>query len=638
MVESDDLDGHLVREAAAKSLVDHIFFEADAQSSHERGQALARIAITATVALLLLLHTATTATPLSGRSELNLLVGIGYAVFSVPYYRWIIRQPRCCRWRRYLVIALDLGVTAYFTFAFGLAGLGFYAGFLWVIIGNGLRYGPHYLAVAAALGTAFFLLATLGNGSLSSQPGIVMGLLLGLLLMPRFFLAMIHRLGDANRLLAKKKQEAEYQATHDALTGLPNRTLLEGILARELAAAKRDGLRLAVAFIDLDSFKSINDNFGHHAGDELLRQFAACLQGRVRGSDTVARLGGDEFIVLLHNCGDPGTVAAVVGQLFACSGRYYRIGHQETYVTWSCGVAVYPHDGNSGSALIKHADTAMYQAKSAGSGQFRLYDVAMSAEVAEQLELRESLRRGIEQRQFEVHYQPQVSLPGERIENVEALVRWRHPLRGLLYPGDFIDAAEQTGLIVDIGYLVLEQAVADARCWREQGLGEIRVHVNISPHQLTQPGFVDRVRRMCETHRCPPASLGLEITENTLISDLDATSDVLARLRGDGFIISMDDFGTGFSSLGYLKSLPIDRLKIDRSFVRDIPGDAYDCTLIEATLMIGRQLGLGLIAEGVETPEQRAWLVQRGCTQMQGFLFAPALPAARLEARLKKSG
>ncbi|MCG6965600.1 MAG: EAL domain-containing protein [Chromatiaceae bacterium] len=262
----------------------------------------------------------------------------------------------------------------------------------------------------------------------------------------------------------------------------------------------------------------------------------------------------------------------------------------------------------------------------------------MSAEVAEQLELRESLRRGIEQRQFEVHYQPQVSLPGERIENVEALVRWRHPLRGLLYPGDFIDAAEQTGLIVDIGYLVLEQAVADARCWREQGLGEIRVHVNISPHQLTQPGFVDRVRRMCETHRCPPASLGLEITENTLISDLDATSDVLARLRGDGFIISMDDFGTGFSSLGYLKSLPIDRLKIDRSFVRDIPGDAYDCTLIEATLMIGRQLGLGLIAEGVETPEQRAWLVQRGCTQMQGFLFAPALPAARLEAMLKKSG
>ena len=635
MTGEQDLDSHVVREATAKSLVDHIFFQADAQISHEQGQALARIAITSVIAFVLLAFAAVE----QDRSiaPFNLILAPGYALFSVAYYRWIAGHPLCCRWRRYLVILLDLGMTGYVSFLFDLAGLGFYAVFLWIIIGNGLRFGPHYLVVATAVGTASFLAATWLNGTLTAHPGIVVGLVLGLLMMPRFFLAMIHRLADANRLLARKKEEAEYQASHDVLTGLPNRALLENILAHSLSQAEREGTRLAIVFIDLDSFKAINDNFGHAMGDELLQATARCLRARVRASDTVARLGGDEFIVLLEDCGEPSDVAAIVDQLFGCSGRYYRIGHHETYMTWSSGVAVFPNDGTDSGTLIKNADTAMYQAKAAGINQFRLYDALMSAEVAEQLRLRDALRRAIDKGQFEVHYQPQVSFPEARVANVEALLRWRHPDRGMLLPAAFLAAAEQSGLIVPLGQWVIEQAIADASRWRGEKIGDLKVHVNVSPHQLAQPGFIDAVCGLCEQYRWSPADLGLEITEGTLIDDLDVVSKTLAQLRRRGFVISLDDFGTGFSSLAYLKSLPIDRLKIDRSFVRDIPHDAYDRTLVEATMRIAEHLGLTLVAEGVEKTAQRDWLVQRGCLHMQGFLFAPALTAEGLETLLQQS-
>ncbi len=633
MNRDEDLDSHLVREAGSRSLVDHIFFHADAEVSHEQGQALARIAVTSVITLIV--TTFATLDTAANISSFHLLLAAGYTLFSVIYYRWITWQPRCCRWRRYLVIVLDLGLTGYTNYVFGLAGLGFYGVYVWIIIGNGLRFGPHYLMVATLVGSISLAGATWANGTLQAYPGIVVGLLLGLLLMPRFFLAMIHRLADANRLLARKKEEAEYQANHDVLTGLPNRASLEAILRHSLMQAERDETRLAVVFIDLDGFKSINDNFGHTAGDDLLRQVARCLHEHVRASDTVARLGGDEFIVLLENCGEPTDVAAIVGQLYACSGRYYRISHHETYVTASCGVAVFPNDGRDGSTLIKNADTAMYQAKAAGINQYRLYDPQMSAEVAEQLELRDALRRAIERYEFEVHYQPQISFPEGRISNVEALVRWRHPERGLLLPAAFIESAEQTGLIAAIGHQVLEQTLADASRWRTLGLGYITAHVNVSPHQLAQPGFVDEICGLCERFNWPPSNLGIEITEGTLIDDLEAVSIVLGQLRDKGFVISLDDFGTGFSSLVYLKNLPISRLKIDRSFVSDMPDDAYNCTLVEATMLIGRQLGLGMVAEGVETAQQRDWLRQHDCMQMQGFLFAPALPVSQLEDMLR---
>ncbi len=635
MVGDRDLDSHLVRAVTTKSLIEHIFFQADAQVSHEQGQALARIVITSMIALVVLTFVVFDAA--RGIAPVNVGLALGYALFSVAYYRWIAGRPLCCRWRRYLVILLDLGMTGYLCYLFGIGGLGFYAVFLWIIIGNGLRFGPHYLAIATAVGTLSFLLATWLSGALDAQPGIVLGLVLGLLMMPRFFLAMIHRLADANRLLASKKAEAEYQASHDTLTGLPNRALLESMLAHSLSQARREDTRLAIVFVDLDNFKAINDNFGHAAGDELLQGIAHCLKGRLRASDTVARLGGDEFIVLLEDCGDPAGVAAIVDQLFGCSGRYYRIGHHETYVTWSSGVAVFPSDGTDGSTLIKNADTAMYQAKAAGINQFRLYDARMSAEVAEQLELRDALRRAIDQDQFEVRYQPQVSFPDARVTHVEALVRWRHPERGVLPPAAFIAVAEQSGLIVPIGRRVIERAIADVSAWRGRGVTGLKMHVNVSPHELAQPGFVDEIDQLCTRYHWSPADVGLEITEGTLIDDLDAVCETLTLLRSRGFVISLDDFGTGFASLAYLKSLPVDRVKIDRSFVRDIPRDAYDCTLVEATVRIAAHLGLALVAEGVERMEQRDWLIQHGCTEMQGFLFAPDLSAADLEAQLRCS-
>ena len=625
----EDLDSHVVCEASEKSLVDHVFFQADAQVSHEQGQALARIVLAALVTLVLF------GLSVMGPAHLDLLtsllIGSGYVLISLVYYRWVTKKPHEYLWRRYIVIVTDLGLTGYVNYLFGVAGLGFYPIYLWVVIGNGLRFGSHYLAVATVVGILSFLVANSLNGTIVAYPGIFIGLFTGLLLMPKFFLAMIRRLADANRILARKKQEAEHQATHDLLTGLPNRSLLEDRISLAVAQAKSTASNLAVVFIDLDNFKSVNDNFGHDAGDQLLNQVAECLTASVRDTDTVARLGGDEFIVLLENCGDADSVAAIVDQLFRCSGRYYRIGHRETYVTWSCGVAIYPHDGVSGGELIRNADTAMYQAKGTGVNLFRLYDHEMSSIVARQLALRDALRRAIEGHQFEVHYQPQVSFPGGRVTDVEALVRWRRPERGLLYPGEFITAAEKTGLIVQLGREVLEQSLRDARRWREAGLGELRVHVNVSPHQLVQGDFTEVLQGLCERCDWSPENLGLEITEGVLIDDAGQSRGILDSLRKMGVVVSLDDFGTGFSSFSYLKQLPIDRLKIDRSFVSDIPEDDYDCTLVRATLMIARQLGIGLVAEGVETRVQFDWLSTHGCRQMQGFLFAPGLAAAELQ-------
>lgn len=276
----EDLDGHVVREASEKSLVDHVFFQADTQISHEQGQALARIVI-ATLVTLVLFGLSVVGPPRPGLLS-SLLIGAAYALISLVYYRWVTNRPHEYLWRRYIVIVTDLGLTGYVNYRFGVAGLGFYPVYLWVVIGNGLRFGSHYLMVATAVGIVFFLLSNGMSGTVASQPGIFVGLLAGLLLMPKFFLAMIRRLADANRILARKKLEAEHQATHDLLTGLPNRSLLEDRVSQAVAQAKSTASNLAVVFIDLDNFKSINDNFGHEAGDQLLSQIAECLTRSVQ--------------------------------------------------------------------------------------------------------------------------------------------------------------------------------------------------------------------------------------------------------------------------------------------------------------------------------------------------------------------
>ena len=544
MTGEQDLDSHVVREVTAKSLVDHIFFQADAQISHEQGQALARIAITSVIALVLLAYAAVD----QGGSiaPFNLILAPGYALFSVAYYRWIAGHPLCCRWRRYLVILLDLGMTGYVSFLFDLAGLGFYAVFLWIIIGNGLRFGPHYLVVATGVGTASFLSATWLNGTLTAHPGIVVGLVLGLLMMPRFFLAMIHRLADANRLLARKKEEAEYQAGHDVLTGLPNRALLENILGHSLLQAEREGTRLAIVFIDLDSFKAINDNFGHAVGDELLQATARCLRARVRASDTVARLGGDEFIVLLEDCGEPSEVAAIVDQLFGCSGRYYRIGHHETYMTWSSGVAVFPNDGTDSGTLIKNADTAMYQAKENGRNRYCFYTSEMNSRAIDRLVLENKLRVALERDEFELWYQPQYDLRDGRITGVEALLRWRRPGVGLVSPQEFVPLLEETGLIVPVGTWVLHAASRQMMNWRRRGGAPLRLAVNLSTSQFMEPNLERVVAGALGASGLEPRYLELEITESSLMQNQEMAASTLERLNATGVGVVIDDFGTGY--------------------------------------------------------------------------------------------
>ena len=618
----------------ARSLSQHVFFQASQTVSHEQAQALARIVL-ALLASVFLGGWALLAG--TGAQVFPTLLAAGYAVLATGYYAWVRRSRRGMHPRRHAMMAADLGMTSYGNYVLGLEGLAFYPLYLWITIGNGFRFGPRALLVATALGLAGFLAATGLNGVLLSHTPVAVGLIIGLVLMPKFFLVMVNRLSDANDALRVQKDQAEYMATHDALTGLPNRTLLEDRLSRALLKGQRGGHYTAVAFLDLDGFKEVNDNFGHGTGDRLLIEVARCLETRVRRTDTVARLGGDEFIILLEDIGDPGDVAAFVDHLFQCSGRHYLVAPYQTFVTWSCGVAIAPLDGRDGPTLIKNADTAMYRAKSAGTNQLRLYDAAMSRQAAAQLMLREELRRAVQEDQFEVYYQPQVRLPEGEIIGAEALLRWRHPDRGLVGPDAFIEVAEHNGMIVSIGAAVLRKAIAEAAGWLAGGT-PVRVHVNVSPHQLAAADFADLVQALLAEHQLPARYLGLEVTESAFIDDSDNALALFDQLRNLGILLSLDDFGTGYSSLAYLKRFPLDALKIDRSFVGDLPHDHNDCTLVEATLAIADHFGLEVIAEGVETDAQARWLQRRGCQHMQGYLLSRPVPVERFRQMLAAGG
>ena len=625
---AEGFDDLLVQSGKRKSLLSYVFFQASEEVSHEVAQAFARILIVSLLTLFFLVSA------LKGGDRSYVFIGLAYGGLAVAHYFLIVRFPDRHLWRRYLVIAADLGMVSYSAGELGLSGLGFYPLFLWIVIGNGLRFGVHYLRVSTVVGLVGFVLASWQADTLSSHPGVVFGLGLGLLMMPKFFMVMIKRLAEANHALMEERDKAEFMAKHDALTGLPNRALLEDHLELALAKARRDGSLAAIVFIDLDSFKSINDNFGHQFGDMLLKKVGACLRSHVRAADTVARLGGDEFIVLIEDLKEPSEVAFVVERAFGCVGRYYRLGDYQTFVTWSGGVAIFPQDGADAQTLIKHADTAMYRAKASGTNQLRFYDGRMSEEVAAQLALRDELRKAIELGQFEVLYQPIVAGLGGRIAAVEALLRWNHPTRGLVAPDAFIRVAEQTGLIVPIGRHVLELACRDLAEWRRAGHVDLTVHVNVSARQLAHADFVDVVLAVLDHAALPPQALALEVTESTLIEDTATAETLFSALKDLGVAISLDDFGTGYSSLAYLKRFSIDHIKIDRSFVAGIPGDPSDCTLVEAILAIAERFGAVVVAEGVETATQAEWLRAHDCPLMQGWHFGRPMPAGALLARL----
>ncbi|KQT60144.1 diguanylate cyclase [Methylobacterium sp. Leaf456] len=432
----------------------------------------------------------------------------------------------------------------------------------------------------------------------------------------------------------RRRNEARivHMARHDGLTDLPNRTALREIGIERLGQAREAGAGLAVLCLDLDRFKPVNDSFGHAVGDGLLKAVSARLRAQVRGRDVVARLGGDEFAVL-YAVADADDATAVAERLIGAVSAPYRLDGVTAEIGMSVGIALaLPEAGGTGDIerLLKEADMALYEAKAAGRGTFRLFEPKMDETVRERIALERELREALQVGRFEVHYQPLVDLSDDRITGMEALVRWRHPERGLVSPAVFIPLAEETGLIVPLGEWVLRQACRDAAGWP----GDTSVAVNVSPLQLRHRGFAQTVVAALAATGLAAARLELEITESVLLDDTEANLETLHGLRGLGVRISMDDFGTGYSSISYLRRFPFDKIKIDRSFVRDCAASPDAGAIIRAIVGLGASLGITTLVEGVETEPQLAAVRAEGAREVQGFLFSPPRPAAEAAALL----
>ena len=442
-----------------------------------------------------------------------------------------------------------------------------------------------------------------------------------------------------NRDVTDKKRaekQIERLAYQDPLTGLANRLRFEDRLGMALAGARREQQALAVLFIDLDRFKVVNDSLGHKVGDQLLQQVAERLLPLIRMSDTLARVGGDEFILLLSRIDQresAGLVARKIQDLFRAP---FRVAGRELFITPSIGISVFPDDGDDADSLVKNADVAMYAAKQRGRDNYQYYSRTGERGGLERLELASELHHAIANGEFRVHFQPQVSLRTGAITGMEALVRWKHPTRGILLPGDFIGLAEDSGLIADLGLLVMTLSCRQARLWRNMGYRDLYVAVNLSIRQLQEADFPTRVRDVLEETSLPAGQLRLEVTESVAMQNLDISIEALGKLKRLGVGITMDDFGTGYSSLSYLKILPLDTLKIDRSFIRDVASDTNDASIVRASIALAHELRLKVVAEGVETPDQLRFLRQHQCDEVQGFLFSPAVPAEKFEALLQE--
>ncbi len=441
----------------------------------------------------------------------------------------------------------------------------------------------------------------------------------------------VRRIIEGNR--AEKR--IRHLAYNDVLTNLPNRTLFFELLAQRISSAASAAHQLGVLFMDLDRFKYVNDHLGHHIGDRLLQAVAQRVRQTVRGHDTVARLGGDEFTVVLDHLDSPASAATAAQNIVRALSAPFTIDGNDIFVTASVGIAMYPHDGIDVATLVKHADSAMYRAKRTNTG-FQFYEASMELSISEHVRLESDLRNALLQgHQLDVYYQPQAHMEDGRIVALEALVRWHHPLRGLIAPDQFIPLAEETGLIIPIGAWVLHRACTQLQHWRAQGLPDLRVAVNLSVRQLLQKDFCSSVATVLAETGLPAALLELEITESTLMENAEDTLATLHGLHALGVRLSIDDFGTGYSSLSYLKRFPVDILKIDRSFVQDLPQDSDDMAIVSAIIALAHSLRLEVVAEGVETEAQRAFLRSRACDLLQGYYLSAALPASDCEALLR---
>jgi len=449
-----------------------------------------------------------------------------------------------------------------------------------------------------------------------------------------------------NRERKRHEEQVRQLAYFDAVTGLPNRVQFHHALDEALQEARRHGTKLAVLFLDVDRFKRINDTLGHAKGDHLLRSFAERLAHGVRRSDTVARdwpgeastvarLGGDEFTILLRQIESGDDAARVAARILEALSAPFDLGGHEVVVDASIGIALYPDDGRNADGLLMHADLAMYDAKARGRANYQFYHRDLNAKAMERLWLESELRRALTLEHLTLEFQPQLDIASDAVIGVEALLRWHHPERGRIPPDKFIPLAEETGLIGPIGLWVLSSSCAQAKAWLDAGLGEIRVAVNISSEQLRHAHFVDQVAQALADSGLPARLLELEITESTAMAEPEIMVPRLIELKAMGVDLAIDDFGTGYSSLTYLQRFPLDRVKIDRSFVRHVVSSTNDAGIVTAIIAMAHQLSFEVIAEGVETEDQLAFLRAHGCDQIQGYLASPPLTAERFAAWLR---
>jgi diguanylate cyclase (GGDEF)-like protein/PAS domain S-box-containing protein len=449
--------------------------------------------------------------------------------------------------------------------------------------------------------------------------------------------ATVERLDLEVKERQRFEQELRHQAMHDTLTGLPNRALLMDRLEQAIEFARRLGQSLTLLFLDLDRFKTVNDSLGHAAGDELLRVVSRRIGSVLRPGDTFARLGGDEFVLLLSNPMSTDVLANLTNHLTRIVAKPVVVADREVSVTCSLGYSVYPQDGEDATTLLKRADAAMYRAKQDGGNRMRRYTLGLNSHVVERLEAEIQLKLAVQRGEFVLHYQPQIEIGSGRIVGVEALVRWQHPVHGLVPPAQFIPFAEESGIIEPIGEWVLRTACAQAAAWHENGLPAMRMAINVSARQFHDPALVSMVAQVLSEHGLAPEQLELEITESMSMRDPEESCRILAGFKALGISIAIDDFGTGYSNLAYLHQFPVSRIKLDRGFVSKLGWQSSSHAIVEAIVSMAHKLDLQVVAEGVETVEQRDQLLRYGCDVLQGYWFSRPVDAASFAGLLQEN-
>ena len=499
--------------------------------------------------------------------------------------------------------------------------------------------GMHYTGMAAArVADGSFCGAVLTGLSGKGLDNLVLVTSMAVLVIALLTSLLDARLDARTAVLADSltlaNQELTHLALHDMLTGLPNRTLLADRIQQAIQAVNERGGCFALMFIDLDGFKPVNDAFGHHMGDQLLREVGLRLREDLRSQDTLARIGGDEFVLLVQLT-QPDDAMGLAERQVGLINRTFQVAEHELKISASIGIAMFPGNGSNPQDLLMNADAAMYHAKGMGKNGYGFFDVSMNTNARKQLQLLQDLRNALEYGQFRLYYQPKFDAVSGIAVGAEALLRWEHPQQGLLQPATFNALAEKTGLIIPIGEWVLDEACRQMSQWYAQGYEHWRIAVNLSALQFCHAGLVNSVAAALERHQLPANSLTLEITETTAMSDADASMTVLQQLSDMGVDLSIDDFGTGYSSLMYLKRLPANELKIDRGFVRDLEHDSDDAAIVSAIVALGQALGLRIVAEGVETDMQQRFLTRLGCDSLQGYLLGHPLPADSFMANIR---